>query len=284
MIFALLFFLSLAYGEPTPEPVHAPTIYFEKTPPPPQKTPKPNLPVLLDSRPAFEYAVGHFPNSISIRWQDYSQTQDPHKGALDPDLNLLSRKLRYLGVSPDKEVIVLGSGAKGQGEDGRIAWMLTYLGIKKISLQNIDNLPGRKTTEDVAENESASPWNPHIVESLRCRKSEIDKILKEHKDDVTILDVRTKEEFKKHIPTALNISWVEFLNKRGEPANREDVLKILEQNHISASQRIIVYSDQGLTSAYVTFVLYKAGLRVSHYDGSFNEWAGDSRDPIEVTK
>ena len=75
-------------------------------------------PVLLDTRPAFEYSTGHYEKSVPIRWEDYAQTESPHKGALDPDSDLLARKLRVLGVMPGREVIVLGKGSQGNGEEG----------------------------------------------------------------------------------------------------------------------------------------------------------------------
>jgi thiosulfate/3-mercaptopyruvate sulfurtransferase len=253
--------------------VHATTIYLEKTPPQPPKKPKSSGPILLDARPAFDYAMGHLPKAQSIRWQDYSQTQDPHKGALDPDYGLLSRKLRFLGVSPEKAVVVLGSGEKGQGEEGRIAWMLTYLGVKKVRTQNISQTPGMKTTEGAAENESAPPWNPIIRSSLRVRKSDVEKIEKETPEGKTLIDVREATEFsKKHIDGAVNIPWPLFLNDKGEGKSPGEVKELLIANHVDASKPLICYSQDGVASGYVAFILYSANLDAANYDGAFNEW------------
>ena len=163
-------------------------------------------PVYLDARPPFEYALGHLPNATLIRWQDYSQTQDPHRGALDPDLSLLARKLRFLGINPKRDVIILGEGTKGKGEEGRIGWMLAYLGVKKVKLENIANVPGRKSLDqdDEAQNKSVPPWNPDPVSFLRAKMSDVQNVI--NKKDFVLIDVRDSDKFSaKHIPGAVNI-------------------------------------------------------------------------------
>jgi thiosulfate/3-mercaptopyruvate sulfurtransferase len=258
--------------------VHAPTIYLEKTPPQLPKKPKKQEIILLDARPAFDYAMGHLPHAVSIRWQDYSQTQEPHKGALDPDSGLLSRKLRYLGVGPERSVIVLGSGEKGLGDEGRIAWMLSYLGVKNVKVQNVKNVPGRKTTENgiqpIGENESAPPWNPILVSSLRIRKADVEKVRKEKPQNQVLIDVRGPAEFEaKHIDGAINIPWLLFLNEKGEPKNSSEVKELLTGNKVDSSKTLVFYSKDGVTSGYVTFVSYLANLDAANYDGSFDEWS-----------
>jgi len=252
--------------------IQAPTITLEKTPVYPKK-PKYKGPILLDARPQFDYALGHLPGAISIRWEDYSQTQEPHKGGLDPDLSLLSRKLRYLGINPEKEVIVLGLGEKGKGEEGRIAWMLEYMGVKKIKVENVLNVPGRKTVEDVARYESVPPWNPKPNYSLRVKKSDVQEILDKKPNDKFIIDVREEAVAKdKKIPGAINISWTQFVSPQGEPVRIDKVKEILAANKINADGNLIFYSENGVTSGYVTFTVSQAGLHAQNYDGGSNEW------------
>src|SRR3954469_24444214 len=108
--------------KPKPTPPHTIEIPLEKPPHYEKKIIKHEGPAILDARETFEFSMGHIREAQPIRWEDYSQNEDPHKGALDLDAKLLARKLRLLGVEPSREVIVLGKGASGHGEEGRIGW------------------------------------------------------------------------------------------------------------------------------------------------------------------
>jgi thiosulfate/3-mercaptopyruvate sulfurtransferase len=282
-IFLIGLFLSFfnLYGDEIKVPVvHGPTIYIEKTPPQPQKIPRSTGPILLDARPSFDFAMGHLPQAMNIRSEDYSQTEAAHKGALDPDLDLLSRKLSYLGISPKRDVIVMGGGLKGHGEEGRIGWMLNYLGIKKVRVTSFDEVPGKRVVDKFFENPSSGPWNPDPQFGLRIKRSEVEKISKDK--SAAIIDVRSADDFKKgHIPTAINILWTEFLNKSGNPADAYAVGKLLKDHHIPQDQTLVFYSADGISSGYAAFVAHNTGFHCRHYDASFNEWQSDPHAEIE---
>src|SRR5271156_1943612 len=122
-LIGFLFGFAGAASAQSPAPVHAPTINLEKTPKYPKKI-KHTGPVILDARGAFDFATGHIENSVLVRWQDYDAVDEFRKGLLDLDTDLLARKLRISGISPDRQVIVVGKGKLGHGEEGRVAWML----------------------------------------------------------------------------------------------------------------------------------------------------------------
>jgi len=276
MIFFFLFLYFLQPGgaeDVTPRP-HAPTINLEKTPVYP-KTTKKNGPVILDARAPFDYALGHLPGAISIRWQDFSQIQEPHRGGLDPDLNLLSRKLRYLGIDPDREVVVLGAGTIGKGEEGRIAWMLKYLGIKNVRIKNA-NYSGRKTVEDSAAVESVPPWNPHPISTLRIKFQDfLDVAENRHTNDSYLIDVRELKsgEDSLVIPGAVKIPWKLFVNDAGDPVSPQRIKEILMDHKLNLESTLIFYSENGVSSGYVTFAVSQAGIKARNYDGGYDEYA-----------
>jgi len=291
--FSLLWQLSVCADPVILPPVHAPTINLEKTPKYPKKK-KASGPVLLDARPTFDFAMGHVKNSMLIRWQDYAQTEEPHKGSLDPDLDFLARKLRVLGISPERDVIVIGNGSKGRAEEGRIAWMLLYLGIKKVTLKNVIHVLARKTLDDEnTERDSAPIWIPHPIQSLRVQKRDIESIVEEHQEKnqshpqtshSVIIDVRSPEEFSAkpasgkpggHIPGAINLPWTLLFSKEDEILTGDPLIQVLKSRGIDVSKNLIFYSSLGLESGLATFAAFKSDLKASHYDGSFVEWAGD---------
>src|SRR5690242_12767744 len=81
------------------------TINLEKSPKkvPAAKRVVPKTPVILDTRSSFDYSMSHFAQSLPIRWDDFNQTEEPHRSALDPDASLLSRRLRIFGIEPNRE-------------------------------------------------------------------------------------------------------------------------------------------------------------------------------------
>lgn len=276
MILLLLFTAGYILGADPSSLPHAPTINLESMPKtiPQKKVPGP---VFLDARGPFDFALGHLAQAISIRWQDFSQTEVPHKGALDPDLDLLARKLRFLGIDPSRDVIVIGQGGKGHGEEGRVGWMLEYLGISHVKLQNIDNVPGRRVADSLAENESVPPWNPKPKDTLRIKKSDLEKALRERPTDIALIDVRAIK--KKQIAGAKTIPWTSFLNSFGEPRSSEEIRKILKEGGVNIDKTLIFYSENGVASGYVTFVCAKADLHATNYDGGFDEWSYGSPTP-----
>ncbi|MDZ4676673.1 MAG: rhodanese-like domain-containing protein [Oligoflexia bacterium] len=268
------------------------TIPIGKAPKYPPKKKQFKTPVVLDARPAFKYAMGHLNLAQPIRWEDYSQTEEQHKGALDPDYGLLARKLRLLGVKPDREVIVLGDGAQGIGEEGRIGWMLLYLGVKKVQVFNVDYMKGKKLFGERLDVDEAPLWTPKINALIKIEKRELAVFVKEKKSDKVIIDVRTAEEFngKKtlnekrpgHIPGAINITWTKFLNDSGNISDADNLVKLLKEHKVNTNSELVFYCSNGVRSAHVAFGALKAGLSARLYDGSFMQWSADDQMPVDI--
>lgn len=68
------------------------------------------------------------PQAVPVTWQEFSQPDAPEKGNLLEDDALLTKKLRSIGISGQRPVVVIGDGQRGWGEEGRIVWMLRTLG------------------------------------------------------------------------------------------------------------------------------------------------------------
>lgn len=259
------------------------------------KQPRPKAvkkqPIILDTRSAFEYTLGHLEGAAPIRWEDYSQIENPHRGMLDPDSNLLARKLRILGVDPKQKVLVVGNGKKGWGEAGRIAWMLKYLGVKDVEIIDPASSKG-KTESGTHDGAIAAPiWLAKPVEKIRARKNDVAQIVKQKTKGVTIIDVRTAEEYNGavkygtarggHIPGAVNIPWKEFAQENGVIKKPSDVKKVLKSHGVKSKNKLIFYCTGGVRAGYAAFAALEAGLKAQNYDGSFWQWSADQNLPIE---
>lgn len=234
-------------------------------------------PVVLDARPFFKFSLNHIQDSQPIRFEDYSQSEDPFKGLIEPDVQLISRKLSALGISPQTEVIVLGEGSNGQGEEGRIAWLLNYMGIKKVRVMSyasyISKNPARRGSQTWYQNQAATVWLPKLNSNVRIRKNE----LKENLKKFNIIDCGSQQEFEKgHLPGAIRIAWTEFLDSEGNPKKAEDIKKVLTENKIDLKKDMVFYGHPHVGCGYPVFIINDEGLtqtgNARHYDGAYDDW------------
>ncbi|MCC6278644.1 MAG: hypothetical protein IT289_12080 [Oligoflexia bacterium] len=258
-------------------------IPLEKAPPTLKREKPVVTAAILDARPSFEYAMAHPRGAGHIRVEDYNQTEAPHLGALDPDFNLLASKLRALGVHPDRTITVVGRGKDGRGEEGRVAWMLKFLGVSKVKIINIQEV--KKKTSGQKENiETAPIWKPEVKSSLRITTKELQALLTQKRADYVLIDVRSRDEYDGkgedavarmgRLPGAINIPWTEFVSAQGVPVNKDEARHLLTSRGADLSKRLIFYCASGLRAAYATNAALEADLDATNYDGGLKEWVG----------
>jgi 3-mercaptopyruvate sulfurtransferase SseA len=107
--------------------------------------------VILDARPAFEYSMARIPRSLNINWVDFSERDPMSRGWPQKDSFAAARRLARMGISPDSKVVVFGLGPDGQGEEGRVAWLLAYLGVENVQFARFGAVKSRVTTEAIPE-------------------------------------------------------------------------------------------------------------------------------------
>ena len=91
--------------------------------------------VIIDVRgkAAYEFG-GHIPGAVHTTWHDYSDPNAVAKGLLDPDLARTEKKLQLLGINEDSEIVVYSNPFDNWGDEGRMFWMLEYLGHRKVKV------------------------------------------------------------------------------------------------------------------------------------------------------
>ncbi len=152
--------------------------------------------VVVDTRSSFDFSMARIPRSVSVNWSDYSEREPAQRGWPQKDLFAAARRLARLGISPDSKVVVLGQGADGQGEEGRVAWLLAYLGVQDVRFGRFGSVKSRLTTEALPEStkplfedereassRSLQPpetpaagapiWKPQVVSSLIVTREEL---------------------------------------------------------------------------------------------------------------
>lgn len=239
--------------------------------------------VIVDARPAFDYTISHINGSIPLRPEDFTQRDFPMFGELESDKFALTRYLARKGISPETPTLVVGRGKKGQGEEGRVAWTLQYLGVKDVKFYPIDRFSLPLTNAEAPPRESEIIWTPEIQEALSVDRTEAKRIIKAVRSREigwVIIDVRTEDEYlgkaginnKKNSPDigAINIPWTEFFDDSGKvlPSVKEK-MKAIE---INEDKSILVLSNQGQRSAMVLLALRSLGYdKATHFPGGYLE-------------
>lgn len=266
-------------------------------------------PVILDVRAPFEFNLSHVPGAINVRWEDFSQ-QDPNsRGVLLEDLFSVARRLSLIGIDADSKVVVLGKGALGNGEEGRIAWTLNVLGVKDVHTA-LHSSYREMNVQEAPAVKNKPYWKPVIEESLfidaknfkayatqqlpqlriaakKNRKSGVDLPVNslfgmnfnEAKNKIIILDVRPSAEYGinnltkyKNVKAPIaQLDWKEFFTAMNFP--NKDVEKKLEAKGLTKDKVILVISNHGVRSGAVTFALRQLGYRQSvNFAGGYEQW------------
>lgn len=236
--------------------------------------------IIIDGRPPAEYLFSHIQGSLSMRWEDFSQSKQPHQGLLDPDLFFHARRLARYGISPESSVIVVGRGRSGDGEEGRLAWTLRVLGLKQVQFAHIDQFSIPLSTQDSPPLPPVPMWKPEIDESLRVSKKEFLAKLATDRRDLVLIDVRSERDYlgkegtmiSRKAPDlgAINIPWTEFITKTGLP---DSTIKArLEEVGITPQKQVLVIDQKGVRSALVTLVLRELGYKsAANFAGGYQE-------------
>ena len=232
-------------------------------------------PAILDVRGPLDFSVSHPPHSISVNWRDFSRTGSHERGWLLDDDFAIARRLSLWGIDPDTPVLVLGYGREGHGEEGRIAWMLKYLGVKDVQIAEW------KVVRSTIPREENPPrnkpiWKPKVKKDYLATSEEFKRDILEGRPPTVegpvpvVLDVTEASDqtgiFPKNIGVK-KIPWKNFISDRGLPD--QNARELLDKNKLTKDEMIYVISENGLSSALVTFVLRDWGYKAANFAGGY---------------
>ena len=236
-----------------------------------------------------------FPGPCHSTWHEYSDPQATAKGLLDPDVDRLEKRLQALGINHSSDVVVYSNPFDNWGDEGRMFWMLDYLGHKSVKVLD-GGWPKWTAEHRPYQHEPVRPklgnFKASVQPNVIIDKQELKKLVKSPRRDTVIVDARSVEEYAGkeidglprpgHIPSAVNIPWSGFLR---QDATVKPVSAVREMFHafgMNEQQEVITYCLGGLRSAWVYFLLKLAGYQqVRNYPGSWWEWSRDFAAPAE---
>jgi len=253
--------------------------------------------LLIDTRPAWKYFLGHIPGAINLpNWKEFTVNQHGVAGLINQDKNLIVNKLRKIGIDHNKTIVIYGETRNKWRTDGRFFWMLEYYGFKKVAVLRGGYDSWKQFRKPVTGGHFQSPapskltvqdlqFNPEVYADLYWVRSRLGS------KTVAIIDNRERSEFDGatpygsprggHIPGAIHIDWREFFAQYGLLKNRDELEKILNRYGITRNQEIMVYCTGGVRSAMAYFVFRTLGMKVRNYDGSWWDWSHNPAAPVE---
>jgi 3-mercaptopyruvate sulfurtransferase SseA len=233
-----------------------------------------DLTVVLDVRSNFDFGLNHVVNSYNFPWSNLAEREST--GELMRDTRKAVLRLSLIGVTPLTPVVIVGYGPAGQGEEGRLAWNLLYLGFKDVQTATVETFRAQMTQNPSPPAQNVKLWKTEPLENLQISKAEFLKQAHDPKgrleNKITIVDVRSEQEYlhSKHPDfQALNVEWKQFFTKNGRP-NAKLKERLIAMG-IKPSQRLIVISQRGVRSSAVSYALLALGYQhVQNFVGGFS--------------
>ncbi len=245
--------------------------------------------LFVDCRGAGTAEKGTVEGAIATSWQElctcsseYGAAGDENWGKI-PEASELAKRLGNLGMTKDKELIMIGQTKGGWGDDARVLWELVAAGYNNVKIVDggwaaikAADVPTQKgASEPVAAEVTIDTIdNTHVMDTQE---------LLDNYDEYVIVDVRTKSEYngaKKygeakggHLPGAIFLPYEDLFRKDGTLKSQEDITKILTDAGIKKDDKIVAYCTGGIRSAYAQLVYEMCGFENSYnYDQSYWRW------------
>lgn len=247
--------------------------------------------MLLDARGSY---AGHLRGAVHSPWQSYAQgSYAEASGGLLKPVAELQEQLRLQGVAVDKPVLIYGTWQAGWGEEGRIHWMLSFLGHRSVyilrgGLQAYSSLYPGDLSEEAPVVAPAAPWGGTVLQNVRATQASIIS------QAPFLIDVREQGEYdgsseqlygvsrRGHVRTAVSFPFQELFSGKcllDCPAfeNKLSALGWIQGMEVAA------YCTGGIRSGFFWSVLQSCGFsssKAANYDGSMWEWASNASLPM----
>ena len=211
-----------------------------------------------------------------------------------PTIEQFSTTLSTLGISPESHVIIYDD-KNGANAAARFWWMLKAIGHKKVQVLNGGFQEAEKLNFPINSNKVIpNKITSYIIDKWQLPTASLKQIEEATITKTsTIIDVRETARYKGehepidliagHIPTALNIPFIENLNENGLFLSPEELKNNYERiTETSKGKDIIVHCGSGVTACHTLLAFDYAGLKIpTLYVGSWSEWSRNNK-PIKT--
>lgn len=249
---------------------------------------------ILDVRTDAQYRAGHLVGAVRADWQEFSEPNEPNKGLLLGNDNVLGYLLRRKGVFAERAVVVVGDPIEGWGEDGRVVWMLRTLGHHRAGFVDGGHAALVKAGLPVTEETPAVKEGDFVVrrtDRWLVDRTSLEALVKEP-GNVLFVDNREPREYAGetpygesrggHLPGAINLHYRELLGTDGRLLSRATMSARLADKGITPARPLVAYCTGGVRSGWFVAVLTELGFEgVRNYAGSMWEWSAADDLPLD---
>ena len=195
--------------------------------------------VVLDVRTFFDYQISRVPNAIHVDPKEFSLRKFRGEDLQDQALKL-ARRLALLGVNPFSHVVVLGSGDRGNGEEGTVALSLLVLGVERIQMGSMRDFKFLATSKVSKALQNQRYWEPRVVGTILCPAHA-------GEDAVFVIDVSKKAPMSSgggwQKIAIIYKNWKEFVKKEDFSPNY-GIKTTLQKDEIDALARVMIRGPQ----------------------------------------
>jgi thiosulfate/3-mercaptopyruvate sulfurtransferase len=247
-------------------------------------------PLLVDLRPAEEFARGIIPGAVHLDLFGVSLV-DTEPGPMRSFLWIIEHLLATRGVDADRPVVVYdeSSGVRA----ARALWFLELFGHPEAQLLN-GGFNAWAAEKRPVSHEFRAPvateWKGSLRDEIVATWRDVHERL--GRDGVVIVDTRTPEEHHGTlvraarggaIPGSVHLEWTHNLNAAGQFKPAAELRSMYERVGVTPERDVVTYCQGGYRGAHTYLALRLLGFpQVRNYLGSWREW-GDRLDlPLEV--
>jgi thiosulfate/3-mercaptopyruvate sulfurtransferase len=249
-------------------------------------------PLLLDLRPAEDFAAGHVPGAVHVDLWGVSLI-DTSPAPLRAFLWMIHHVLEARGVTATRPVVVYDD--KSGVRAARAYWFLEYFGHPNARV--LDGgftawvSDGSPVTREAKRPEPASwtareqPDRVATWQDVRSRLDDPGTVLLDTRTDAEYFGMIARARRAGAVPGAVHIEWVHNLDERGAFKPADELRDLYARAGITPDREVVAYCQGGYRAAHSYLALRLLGFpRVRNYIGSWKEW-GDREDlPLELPR
>lgn len=248
--------------------------------------------LLLDARSRGQRWTNPLPGAVAVGWPEFTEPDRPNRGRLLADDRVLTDRLRALGVSAARPVVVVTDSRDSWGEDGRIVWTLRSLGHRRSHM--VDGGVEALLAEGPVVLAPVLPGDFTVARTgaYQADRNQVRAALGQ--PGVVLLDVREPREYAGetpygevrggHLPGARSLHYRDLMGPDGRVLSGQALRARLAAVGISPGTPVIAYCTTGIRAGFVTAVLQDAGIDARNYAGSMTEWSASpaADHPLET--
>lgn len=239
-----------------------------------------------------EYQESHIAGAVFFDIDEIADTQSdlPHTF---PNTHVFQSAVRALGISNDDTLIVYDNSPSKTA--ARTWWMFRAMGHDKVYMLDGGfqkwTAEGRETTSENTSREESYFVASYRPELFRDTNGLVNNISSKQEQ---VVDARAAGRFDGsmpepraglrggHIPGAQSLPFLNLYNEDNTLKGSKDLKEAIAAAGVDLEQPIVTSCGSGVTACNLALAFALLGKwDVAVYDGSWTEWGGNPRLPIE---